>query len=330
LNIFCSFYFKIPWQIRRINAATDYIFTPNKEFVNLNEGFSHLTFDRNGYPNANQKLAKEKILLLGSSYMEANQVDEPFRVSTLLNNYFSKNPKEELTVYNISRSGNFFPGIIKGFRAAVDEFPDSKAIVIELNNSLFDLTLLHDALNQVSYDFKETGSMLMKNRNLKLKILTGYADKFPYFELLKSKQFKDLGNNNLDNYELSENNKNEVLVSDKKYYEYFRLINKSMKLFRGQYRNPIILLYHPGVKLLKNGKMKLMEDKKSKGIFAKCAKDNDINWLDVGLAFLQNYEKNHEVPTGFWNTTMASGHWNKVGHKIVSEELLKKLKEVEK
>ena len=46
-----------------------------------------------------------------------------------------------------------------------------------------------------------------------------------------------------------------------------------------------------------------------------------IDFIDTGDAFLEHYNKYHELPYGFANTTPGNGHLNEVGHKIMDKKV---------
>ena len=44
---------------------------------------------------------------------------------------------------------------------------------------------------------------------------------------------------------------------------------------------------------------------------------------------LEHYNKYHELPYGFANTTPGNGHLNEVGHKIMADVIIDYLEEVD-
>ena len=55
----------------------------------------------------------------------------------------------------------------------------------------------------------------------------------------------------------------------------------------------------------------------------KLCEEKGICFIDLCPRFLELYETEHLLPYGFSNTTMGSGHLNKVGHELIADELYK-------
>lgn len=78
----------------------------------------------------------------------------------------------------------------------------------------------------------------------------------------------------------------------------------------------------------RDGSMSVIRTPDSYDCFVEGCEANDILFLDMGDAFLKEYEASYEVPYGFSNTSPGTGHLNRIGHRLVAEELYKMIGEV--
>lgn len=55
--------------------------------------------------------------------------------------------------------------------------------------------------------------------------------------------------------------------------------------------------------------------------FLRACQENGMKVLNMQPIFSRHFEENREVPYGFWNTSMGTGHLNKIGHQLIAQEL---------
>ena len=83
---------------------------------------------------------------------------------------------------------------------------------------------------------------------------------------------------------------------------------------------PLMFLYH-NIPTVENGKAFRRDDSRMLEIFKTCCERNGILFVDVTERFLAHFQDTYELPYGFSNTSMGSGHLNVLGHQLISEEL---------
>ncbi len=94
-----------------------------------------------------------------------------------------------------------------------------------------------------------------------------------------------------------------------------------MKLLRSEYDKPIVFIYHPYTIIEKNGDISIKRCETWE-IFKKACENNDIDVIDCGNDFLEYYSENKRLPYGFFNTTLGTGHLNRLGHRIIADEII--------
>lgn len=97
---------------------------------------------------------------------------------------------------------------------------------------------------------------------------------------------------------------------------------------RSCFDGPIVFIYHPTTKIQTDGTLKLIRSQTLE-IFKEECEHMGIDFIDTGDAFLEHYNKYHELPYGFANTTPGNGHLNEVGHKIMADVIIDYLEEVD-
>ncbi|MDL2328084.1 hypothetical protein LJC64_05515 [Ruminococcaceae bacterium OttesenSCG-928-A11] len=180
-NALCFAYYRFPVVVDRTNAATDWIYEPNEWYINMREGFGWGVIDANGYVNPGHRAETPYMLMLGSSHAEGFQVPQKDRMSSVLGDCF----EETLYVNNLGRSGNFFPDILKSFPAAIDEFPNSCAIIITLRKTNYTAESFEDAMNQYYFDEAESAGALVEHLSVKEKVKGFAKESFPYFQVFE-------------------------------------------------------------------------------------------------------------------------------------------------
>lgn len=162
VNALCGIYYKPAGWIDRSQAATQSIWRPRAKILNAMEGFGVYTADGRGYLNADLPLAQEYALAIGSSHTQGKEVQAGNRYSDLLNEWWGAS-LEELYVYNVSQDGFFLPSIVKHFSAVLQEFPDPKAVLIEIGGTDYPAEAWKDALEQVAFHPQSTGENIAES-----------------------------------------------------------------------------------------------------------------------------------------------------------------------
>jgi hypothetical protein len=102
ISFLLCFYDLQPVHIANKKGNTDYVWSPNSEWVRLTEGISIGKFDANGYNNIS--VVENPDIIIGSSHMEAVEVMQNQTAAYLLGDKF----RNVYSVYNMGISGHDF------------------------------------------------------------------------------------------------------------------------------------------------------------------------------------------------------------------------------
>ena len=303
--------------------ATNEIYYPGSVFFTTQEGYSYGRFDENGYLNYGRMIKDNgkdtgkltgkdyepgDVLLMGSSHTMGKEVPRGYRYCDIINEEYG------IPVYNMAMDGHLYPDIIKGFEAALRQFPDPSAIIIETSMTEFGIEDLRDSLLQREYDEARTGRTIVNNAGNPARLKAELQTWLPYRILLKQK-LKAL--------------KAEVKEKDTgSEQEYRQALNDTMKLMRSLYDKPVIIVYHPPVNVDKEGKaVPGYDNDETVRIFAETCEANDILFTDMSDEFVEKYLESNRLPHGFMNTSVGTGHLNRTGHELIGNRLFKVLNE---
>lgn len=325
INFLCLFYYSGLGSIHRENGATATVGIPGSWHINASEGYGIIRFDKNGYHNTDGELSNPYILIMGSSNVVATQLLQGQDMSSILNRLLGGS-NEELKVYNIAHSGNYLPGIVKGFQAGILEFPNSCVIIIEVTQTSFSMSDLQESLQQTVYDSTSSGVYLTSHITVAQRSRSLLIGALPFIKVMKHVKPGGMNSNWGTPFGLINTETKPEAKCDRS--EYAVILNNALSLIRSEYNNPIILLYHPSVTLSNDG-MKIVRDKYTYDIFQEVCEDNNIIFLDTGDAFLEAYRDEYTIPYGFNNTEMCSGHLNADGHEIVAKELYRVIQDLQ-
>lgn len=346
-NAISFFYRSGAGSIPRQNAYSISIRTPNSRMVRGSEGYGINYVDENGYLNDDDlPLSEHYILLMGSSHAEGLQVMQKDNMVSVLNNMIDPNCR---TVYNLGTAGYTLPFIVEGFQAAIEEFPDASAVMIEISNLSCASDALIDAMDQAKYDPASSGKALMQSLNTTRQLRNDILSAVPLISLLRqqyvSMDFSLRDAFGIDQWvrarQADESNTNDAVLDQDDVIDeteaedtapvsaaeaadgesYYDVLNQALALLRSEFDRPIILLYHPGVSILRSGTISIDRDMRYYDDYLTACENNDIVFVDTGDAFLEAYEADFSIPYGFNNTTMQGGHLNQLGHRIIAEEL---------
>jgi len=306
INFLCFFYEREPGWLDTPNGPSASVREPGAYMIHGKEGYSISKIDNNGYTNPNKGLADEIVLMLGSSHTQGKEVSADSKYSVLVNEYFNDN--ELLHTYNIACDASYLPTQIKHFDAAMKAFPDTSLVTIEIGSTDFSVEQIEKSLAQTSYDMNDSASRFTALSVVgRAKILT--KDLFPMLVMIK---------NNINTLKQATADESEFAVD---YEEYKRVLNEALSLIRSETNTPIVFIYHPTVKIEKDGSIQLKYSK-TWDVFTETCRNNGIDVIDSGEDFLKYYDDTRKVPYGFYNTTMGSGHLNEVGHRIIANEII--------
>ena len=311
MNIALAFYNRSAGWIDRSTGATRAIFYPNTGILYSTEGRGYHKSDSRGYVNDVDVLADNYVIAVGASHSQGKEVGQGERYTDLLNKWLGY--EDEAYVYNVSQSANYYPRIVKGFSALVQEFPDASKIVIEIGNTYYTADELTEALEQRDFDEKQTGAHIFSTLSTVKKIS------------ILAKQYSPLLFNINERYneleKLSAENKSSGEEAEFDIDEYTNALAKTLELITSEYDGEIIVLYHPNVNIEKDGSMSI-ETAVTDDVFKAVCATYNVKVVDMSEKYLAEYEADYTVPCGFSNSKMGSGHINADGHRMIAEELL--------
>ena len=334
--------------IPRENAYSTSIRTPNSRMVRGAEGYGINHVDKNGYLNDDTlPLRDNYILMMGSSHAEGLQVMQKDTMTSVLNRLIDPDTR---TVYNLGTAGYTLPLIIQGFPAALEEFPHTKAVMIEISQLAFSADELTEAMNQAKYDPASAGPALMNSLDVGWRARNQVLELVPLISLLRQ-QFESMNLSMKHAFGIKDfleaqktapapdpaqvidaeaaaaqeaaAAKEAEAAAAQEAAVFSSALNQSFALLRAEFSGPIILLYHSGVAVQPDGSLVIARDMRYYDAYSAACKQNGIVFVDPGDAFLRAYEEDFSVPYGFSNTTLLTGHLNRVGHKIVAEAFYK-------
>lgn len=317
MNLVLAFYNRAAGWIDRTAGSTTAIYNPNSSMVHGTEGRGYHRIDARGYVNNTSNLADNYVIAIGASYTQGKEVNDGERYTDLLNSWLGYS--EEAFVYNVSQDAYYFPEIVKGFSALLQEFPQTNKIIIEIGRTNYTNEELVEALNQRPYDEMQTGENILSTLSWKKKINIYLKE---YSPLLFN------ANNKVKAIKELKSNKENLEKSELDLDLYKENLDAVFKFLTEVYDKEIIILYHPSVTIEKDGTL-IIETKDTDDLFRDACKKNDITLVDMSDKFLLTYNDTYELPYGFSNTSLGQGHFSAAGHRMIAEELIKCLESEE-
>ena len=311
LNIVCFVYHRPVGWIERTNSSTNWIWDPGKLVVWGKEGYGIHRVDNRGYVNEDKPLINNGyILIMGASHSQGLHVRQGERYSDLLNSMLGYD--NELGVYNVAQDGQTLDQMITNFAALTKEFPDSKAVVIEIyrtDYSKFKFDFDEGGLIQTSFDYKNVGQNVRNRLSNSKKASIAIKEYLPVINLIKEQMIDKIDMDCRKNDELAESEPSCT----------YEQLNKAFNTLREEYSGNIVVIYHPYTNIREDGSVSLDEDE-YKAEFIACCNSNGIDFIDASERTLELMENGTAI-YGFANTQLGKGHLNKNGHKLLAEML---------
>lgn len=281
---------------------TDYTGVPNSYWSTMREGISHGKKDANGYNNL-QVIQSPDIITLGSSHIEAYNVMQEESTSYLL----GQRLQGSYSVYNMGVSGHNLYKVCKYLPRNLELFPDAKVVIIETDS----VELKAEKVEQI---FNNTVPFT-PSRNTGIVAL---LQKCPFFRLM----YHQLDGGLIDlmlpekaTKASKEPNKQETDLQT--YQRLFSYLNSLQQ----ESETKLIIFFHPFEVFNEDGSISFKTDLKQLEMFAACAAENEITFVDMTEEFETMYYENHHVPHGFITGEIGAGHLNKYGHAAIADAL---------
>ena len=286
--------------IKNTTNATDYKWEPYQKKTKSNEGFAWITFDEDGF---NNRLVPDSIdvLLMGSSHMEAVNINQDENVGVLLNETL-----EGKSLYNIGMSGHTIYTCVQNISDAVSYYSPSDYVVLEAESISLNK---EDMLSVIDGEYPEIPSHDSG-------IVYILQKKLPVVKALYKA---------LDDWRSADNRSVASTPVPKEFdSEYADILNQFLsKAVSGVSSSgaKLIIFYHPTTKIDEEGNLLNKTDSDALTAFQKACEKNRIIFVDMTSDFERLYEEEHILAHGFINTAVGTGHLNKYGHKAIAERL---------
>lgn len=317
-------YWYAPGWIPRAGCSTSAIYHAGEFVINGYEGYGYSHVDFRGYLNEDLPVAQDHVLVLGCSHTKGTEVPMGKRFSSLLNDKLSGGDDSILYAYNLSIDGFYFPAIVHGFKAAIDEMATTNAVVIEIPTTEFSPEEFEGKYYPKHYDYTQTGSWLYYSLPTKTRVQIRLKEVLPLVSLYLSKQLVfEQDSKKPFIYEVPEPVEEEALDFTKE--EYQTAIDNALFSICFFWDEDLIIYYHPEATISEDGSLKVKESITTPWFKEVCEKYN-VTFVDATEAFLEAYEQDYIVPYGFSNTAPGEGHLNEDGHRISAELIYEALK----
>lgn len=327
MNIVVAFYSYDPGWIKRSGGATPGIYEAGRTIIKTDEGFSVTPVDDNGYLNTGTELAENYILILGNSQSNGVNVMPDEKYAELLNRRLKTDrSSDQMQVYNVSNGGADFCDIVKGFSAALEEFPGPRTVVIQILTTDLPTDKLKDSIVQREFLKETTSAYLEKNLSMEQKVRNILKDYFPLAIYMADMKLSQIRIDFSEAFWCSGRQKaEEFLPEGSEEAGYEESLNNVLTFLRNGYDGNIIILNLPGINFEMGGALRVVYQKNEE-LFKEMCAQNDIIYYNMGEDYKREYQQNCVLPYGFANTRPGAGHLNREGHRMVADALYELIK----
>jgi hypothetical protein len=91
-----------------------------------------------------------------------------------------------------------------------------------------------------------------------------------------------------------------------------------------------IIVYHPHLAIQKDGSVSADYFNEYLAGLRDACHNNGVYFIDMTDAFIAEYNNSRILPHGFSNTAVGAGHLNKNGHRLIANELFRRINIIEK
>lgn len=293
---------------------------PNSFFSYMVEGCSFGFHDRNGFNNAYPAEGSVDYLCMGSSQMEAKNVMPDKNCVYILNELLCDQGVQTGYAYNIGTSGEELPICISRLPYAIKAYRPQRAVIIETGGIDYSWDKIDEAMEDIG-----VGELLYSYNGI-----MGFIRELPFIRLTYIQAKSMIDNRPVDAVEVSERDEATADMKDDDIEAYRERITPFIQRIKKNAEGiPVIILYHPQIEIDQDGSLEIPGDVRKSQLFASVCEDNDVLFLDMSKRFKTEYQDNHIIPYGFANSRIGVGHLNEYGHKMIAEEVFKKIEEVQ-
>ncbi len=283
--------------ITNTTGATDYKWESGQLKTTMTEGFAWFRMDENGFNNAYSIEEKVNNLLMGSSHMEAVEVNPHKNTGYLLNDMGLG------YTYNIGTSGHQIYNCVRNLSDAVNEYKPSGYVLLETDKIELDPDSMKKVLDGTyphipSYD---TGIIYQIQK---------YAPAIKH--LYNQIDVWRTGVNGITDSDINVDVEYENLLEE--------FLSKAQEN-ASQTGARLVIFYQPKTIIDNEGIIISDTNSDALELFKSVCEENDIMFLDMTEPFLELYANEHILAHGFFNTGVGVGHLNKYGHQVIAKQL---------
>jgi len=205
--------------------------------------------------------------------------------------------------YNIGTAGHTMLYCVKHLDDALSRYKPNEYVVIETFTLDFDKALLEDVAEGRLADIpSHTGGII------------GLMQKLPYLRLFYTQHFKG-GGEAFDSTEAAQ-----PMGMDEYRVAMGRVLDMVAEAAAKHEVCPIIV-YNTTLLINSDGGVYTATDEAQLAAFTELCAERGIVFTDATARFMAHFEAEHELPYGFSNTSPGGGHMNKLGHRLLAEEV---------
>ena len=306
LSAFVFFYNDSGVHISNPTNATDYTWEPFQRKSTCEEGFALVHMDENGYNNLFLPDSID-ILLMGSSQMEAVNVDQKLNTGYLLNEYLY-----DYNTYNIGVSGHTVYNCVNNIDYAIDTYQPKKYVVMVIDTVELDINQMQSVLNGEWQRIPSYDSGVVYTIQKKL----------PVAKVLY-KKIDDWINMDYRSISTTDNKTD----GDDEYSDTLNKFLYSAKTCCDECGVKLIVVYQPSVYIDSDGDFISNTSEKALDTFSVECEEQGIQFVNMTDDFKELYNTENVLPHGFINTAVGVGHLNEYGHKAIAKRVASIIKE---
>lgn len=303
LSGFCLVYSNTPMAVEQPENITNYKFGSNVYWSAMTEGFGFGKTNTIGYNSRDDVDYSDTIIaFLGSSQTEAFQVPQNRNFVSLTQEklFCDSDPRNDIPCLNLGISSHYFNVSVSHLENFSDTFENTPYVVIEMRSLMYTENEFDKMMNNEFHDPHH-------NKGFVYSLLR----KIPYIRTLKA-QYEKVQRKDAPK---AEENDVDYAVYEKK----LDAVIEKIASIGNENDFHIIVLYHNTVKVDAFNNVRREDDAKLLEIFEKCCAAHEVSFVDVTDDFVAHYQRTYQMPYGFWNTTMGTGHLNTTGHRIIAD-----------
>lgn len=290
--------------VKNLTNETDYKWESFQKKSVSNEGFAFFSMDENGFNNYYEPDVVD-ILLMGSSHMEAVNVEKNENAGYLLNSAL-----KDKSVYNIGISGHNIYTCVKNMEAAIAKYKPSSYVILETSNIDMDINSMDMVINGDYPEIESYDTGIIYFVQKRIPVVKALYKSFTEWSV------RDTKVNEESDSEINTN------FNSENYVETLQKFLSKASANATASGAKLIILYHPRVELDNKGDITYCTNEIALEKFEDICRNNNIILVNMTSDYEKLYNDSHVLPYGFINTAIGVGHLNKHGHEAIANRLV--------